>query len=111
MLGLALARDRRLGAHQTVEQDYGLGWEIWALLVFADARPTRPHEHPLVPLASTGSAPRARRSSGTCNPFLAAVFALILLDERMTLVQVAGGALIAGGILLRAQTGARTASE
>ena len=34
------------------------------------------------------------------NPFLAAVFALVLLDERMTLIQVAGGALIAGGILL-----------
>jgi drug/metabolite transporter (DMT)-like permease len=34
------------------------------------------------------------------NPFLAAVFALVLLDEAMTIIQVAGGALIAGGILL-----------
>ena len=37
---------------------------------------------------------------GNLNPFVAAVFALMLLDERMTLIQVAGGALIAGGILL-----------
>jgi drug/metabolite transporter (DMT)-like permease len=33
------------------------------------------------------------------QPFIAAVLALVLLDEELTLVQVVGGALIAGGIL------------
>ena len=34
------------------------------------------------------------------QPFVAAVFAVILLDERITAMQIAGGALIAAGILL-----------
>jgi drug/metabolite transporter (DMT)-like permease len=34
------------------------------------------------------------------QPFVAAVFALLILSERMTIVQVAGGFAIAGGILL-----------
>ena len=42
------------------------------------------------------------RSSLFANlqPFLGAVFALLLLSERMTLVQVAGGLGIAAGIAL-----------
>jgi drug/metabolite transporter (DMT)-like permease len=34
------------------------------------------------------------------QPFIAAVFALVLLSERMTIVQVLGGLLIGAGILL-----------
>ena len=34
------------------------------------------------------------------QPFIAAVFALVLLSESITPVQVAGGLLIGGGILL-----------
>ena len=34
------------------------------------------------------------------QPFVAAVFALVLLSERMTVLQVLGGLLIAGGILI-----------
>ena len=34
------------------------------------------------------------------QPFVAAVFALVLLSEQMTLLQVLGGILIAAGILL-----------
>ena len=37
------------GIPQTSKQDWSLGWEIWALLVFATIGPLRPHEHPLVP--------------------------------------------------------------
>ena len=33
------------------------------------------------------------------QPFVAAVFALVLLSESMTLLQVLGGVLIAAGIL------------
>ena len=34
------------------------------------------------------------------QPFVAAVFALVLLSEKMTSIQVAGGVCIAGGILV-----------
>jgi drug/metabolite transporter (DMT)-like permease len=34
------------------------------------------------------------------QPFLGALFALLILSERMTLVQVVGGVAIAGGIAL-----------
>jgi drug/metabolite transporter (DMT)-like permease len=34
------------------------------------------------------------------QPFIAAVFALVLLSETITWVQIAGGFLIGGGILL-----------
>jgi drug/metabolite transporter (DMT)-like permease len=88
-----------LGAGQTAEQDYDLGWEIWALLVFAT----------LGPLVLTNilwfralHGIGASRATLIANliPFVAAVFALVLLDERMTLLQVTGGVLIAAGILL-----------
>jgi drug/metabolite transporter (DMT)-like permease len=88
-----------LGAGQTADQDYDLGWEIWALLVFAT----------LGPLVLTNilwfralHGIGASRATLIANliPFVAAVFALVLLSERMTLLQVVGGLLIAGGILL-----------
>ena len=56
-----------VGAPQTLEQDYALGWEVWALLAFATLGPLVTHERALVPRRSTGSAPRARRSSRTCS--------------------------------------------
>ena len=88
-----------VGFPQTAEQDYsGLGWEVWPLLAFAT----------LGPLVLTNilwfralhriGAPRATLVANL-QPFVAAVFALVLLSERMTLLQVAGGILIAGGIL------------
>ena len=56
---------------------------------------------------SAGSGSRARRSSRTCSPSSAAMFALLLLSEPITRLQVAGGLAIAGGILLsrRARSG------
>jgi DME family drug/metabolite transporter len=87
-----------VGWPQAAEQDYGLGWEVWALLVFAT----------LGPLVLTNvlwfrSLHRIGPSRATLvanlQPFVAAVFALVLLSERMTLLQVVGGGLIAAGIL------------
>jgi drug/metabolite transporter, DME family len=99
-----------LGAHQTIEQDLGFGWEIWALLGFATLGPLV-----LTNILWFRSLHRIGASRATLvanlNPFLAAVFALILLDEQMTLVQVAGGALIAGGILLARRRAPVPASE
>ena len=39
VLGLAWLGIAACGARQTVDQDYGFGWEIWALLVFATLGP------------------------------------------------------------------------
>jgi drug/metabolite transporter (DMT)-like permease len=83
---------------QNADQDWALGWEIWVLLVFAT----------LGPLVLTNvlwfrSIHRigANRATLAANlqPFVAAVLAVILLSEPLSLLQIAGGALIAVGIL------------
>ena len=75
-----------VGFPQVADQDYGLGWKVWVLLAFAT----------LV---------------ANLQPFVAAVFALVLLSERMTLLQVVGGILIAGGILTARRRPPAPASE
>lgn len=88
-----------VGARQTVHQDYALDWSVWLLLVLAT----------LGPLVLTNviwyrSLHRIGPSRATLatnlQPFVAAIFALVLLSERMTALQVAGGACIAAGILV-----------
>jgi len=87
------------GSEQTRSQDWALGAEVWALLVFAA----------LGPLVLTNvlwfrSLDRIGPSKATLaanlQPFVAAVFAVVLLSETLAAPQVAGGALIAAGILL-----------
>jgi drug/metabolite transporter (DMT)-like permease len=93
-IGIALA-----GAPQTLDQELGLGWEVWALLVLATLGPlvltTIFWFRVLVQIGVS----RATLAANL-HPFIAAVFALLLLSERMTLLQAVGGVLIAGGILL-----------
>jgi drug/metabolite transporter (DMT)-like permease len=93
-IGLVVA-----GSAQTAEQDLALGWEVWSLFSFAV----------LGPLVLTtvlwyrtlGRIGAARATlAANLHPFVAVVFAVILLSETLTLVQVAGGVLIALGILL-----------
>jgi drug/metabolite transporter (DMT)-like permease len=93
-IGLVVA-----GSAQTAEQDLALGWEVWSLFSFAV----------LGPLVLTtvlwyrtlGRIGAARATlAANLHPFVAVLFAVILLSETLTLVQVAGGVLIALGILL-----------
>jgi drug/metabolite transporter (DMT)-like permease len=102
-VGIALT-----GMGQSRDQDYGLGWEVWALLVFAT----------LGPLVFTnflwyGALHRIGPSRATLatnlQPFAAALFAVVLLSESMTAIQVAGGACIAAGILVARRRPALTA--
>ena len=93
-VGIALA-----GAPQTAGQDLGLGWEVWALLLFATLGPLV-LTNVLWFRALHGIGASRATLIANLQPFVAAVFALILLSERMTLLQVAGGVLIGGGILL-----------
>jgi drug/metabolite transporter (DMT)-like permease len=87
------------GANQTAGQDPSLGWDVWSLFAFAV----------LGPLVLTNvlwfrslhriGAARATLAANL-QPFVAAVFAVVLLSETITLVQAAGGFLIAAGIVL-----------
>jgi drug/metabolite transporter (DMT)-like permease len=96
------------GWPQTSSQDWSLGWEIWVLLLFST----------LGPLVVTNvlwfrSLDRIGPSRATLatnlQPFVAAVFAVLLLSETLTALQVAGGVLIAAGILVARRRGAPTA--
>ena len=93
-IGIALA-----GAPQTAGQELELGWEVWALLLFATLGPLV-LTNVLWFRALHGIGASRATLIANLQPFVAAVFALILLSERMTLLQVAGGVLIGGGILL-----------
>ena len=93
-VGLAVS-----GFGQTRDQDYGLNASIWLLLVFAT----------LGPLVLTNVlwfrslhriGPARATLAANLQPFIAAVFALVLLSEEMTAIQVAGGVCIAAGILV-----------
>lgn len=87
-----------VGLPQTADQEWDLGWEIWALLVFAT----------IGPLVVTNvlwfrSIHRIGANKATLaanlQPFVAAVLAVVLLSEPLSWLQVAGGVLIAVGIL------------
>jgi len=87
------------GLRQVVRQDYSLTPLVWACLAFAV----------LGPLVLTNvlwfkAIARVGPSRATLvtnlQPFLAAVFALVILSEAMTAVQIVGGIAIGLGIVL-----------
>lgn len=87
------------GLGQLGEQDWDVGWEVWALLVFATLGPLVLTNvlwfraiHKIGPAKATLAA--------NLQPFVGAVLAVILLSEPLSLLQVLGGALIAAGILV-----------
>jgi len=88
-----------VGAPQLLRQDYDLGPKIWLLLAFAVLGPLV-----LANLLWFGGISRVGPSRASvfanAQPFLAAVFSLLILAEPLGRLQVAGGFLIACGILL-----------
>ena len=93
-IGIALS-----GAHQTRAQDYALGWRVWALFAFATIGPLV-LTNILFFRALHRIGPSRATLATNLQPFVAAVFALVLLSEQMTAIQVAGGVFIAAGILV-----------
>jgi drug/metabolite transporter (DMT)-like permease len=87
------------GAPQLASQDYHLGVTIWLLYAFAIVGPLV-----VANLLWFGGISRVgpSRASVFANlqPFLAAIFSLLILSEPITRLQVAGGLAIAGAILL-----------
>ena len=87
-----------VGLQQNEDQDWSLGWQVWALLLFATLGPLVLTNvlwfrsiHKIGPAKATLAA--------NLQPFVAAVLAVILLSEPLTWLQVVGGILIGVGIL------------
>jgi len=87
------------GIPQTSEQDWDLGWQIWALLVFATIGPlVLTNIFWFHSISRIG--PARATLAANLQPFVAAVLAVILLSEPLGVLQILGGALIASGILV-----------
>lgn len=87
------------GLPQTTKQDWNLGWEVWALLVFATIGPLVLTN--ILWFRSISRIGPARATlAANLQPFVAAVLAVILLSEPLGLLQILGGLLIASGITL-----------
>jgi drug/metabolite transporter (DMT)-like permease len=99
VLGLTWLGLLAIGLPQTTGQDFRLGWEVWALFAFAVLGPLV-LTNVLWYTALHRVGPSRATLAANLQPFVAAVFALLLLDERLTMLQAAGGFLIAAGILL-----------
>ena len=88
-----------VGLPQTREQSWSLGWEIWALLVFATVGPLV-----LTNVLWFRSIHRIGAAKATLaanlQPFVAALLAVVLLSEPLSALQIAGGVLIGLGILV-----------
>jgi drug/metabolite transporter (DMT)-like permease len=98
VLGLAWIAILIAGLPQTADQDLDVGWDVWALLVLATLGPLVLTTILWFRVIHRIGASRATLVANL-QPFVAALVALVLLSESMTALQVAGGALIAGGIL------------
>lgn len=107
VIGLGWAGMAVVGFRQTAEQDLAVGWRVWAVLAFAVVAALFLTNVLWFHAVHRIGAARATLV-GNLMPFLGALFALLLLDEPLTALQVVGGALIAAGILVARR---RTALE
>jgi drug/metabolite transporter (DMT)-like permease len=84
-------------APQVATQDFHLGWEVWALLVFAVLGPLV-----LTNILWFKAVDRVGPSHATlfanAQPFIAVIFAMLLLGETLSWLQIAGGVAIGFGI-------------
>jgi drug/metabolite transporter (DMT)-like permease len=104
VLGLSWFPILAVGWPQTSTQDWSLGWEIWLLFLFATLGPLVVTN--ILWFRSLDRIGAARATLATnLQPFVAAVFAVVLLSETLSAVQVAGGVLIAAGILVARRRG------
>jgi drug/metabolite transporter (DMT)-like permease len=88
-----------VGSHQLTTQDYGLGATVWLLSAFAIVGPLVVAN--LLWFGGINRVGPARASVfANLQPFLAAVFSLLILSEPLTGLQVVGGIAIACGILV-----------
>ena len=87
------------GIGQTSSQSWDLGWQVWVLMVFAIVGPLVVTNVLWFRSIHRIGANRATLAANL-QPFVAAVLAVILLSEPLSALQIAGGVLIACGILI-----------
>jgi drug/metabolite transporter (DMT)-like permease len=87
------------GSRQLAHQSFQFGGLVWLGFAFAVVGPLVT-TNLLWFTAIDRVGPSRASLFANLQPFLAAIVALVLLHERITLVQVAGGFAIAGGIVL-----------
>ncbi|HEY7178652.1 MAG TPA: DMT family transporter [Gaiella sp.] len=89
---------------QLADQDWSLGWAVWLLVAFAT----------LGPLVATNVmwfrsldriGPARATLAANLQPFVAAAIAVVLLSESLGLLELAGGLLIAAGIVAARRRG------
>ena len=108
VLGAAWIPLALTGASQVSSQDWSLGWEVWVLLVFATLGPlVLTNELWFRSLDRIG--PARATLAANLQPFLAAAIAVVLLSESLGLLELAGGVLIAGGIVAARRRGVAAA--
>jgi drug/metabolite transporter (DMT)-like permease len=101
-VGLAI-----VGMRQVSDQDFGLGWRVWVLLVFATLGPlVVTNELWFRSLDRIG--PARATLAANLQPFLAAAIAVVLLSESLGVLELVGGALIASGIVVARRRRAAT---
>jgi drug/metabolite transporter (DMT)-like permease len=88
------------GFRQLTEQDFGsLGWDVWLVLALAIVGPLI-----LTNLLWFTALDRVGPSHATLfnnfQPFVGVLFAVVLLSEHLTAIQLAGGAAIGVGVML-----------
>ena len=92
---------------QLSRQDWSLGWEVWALLVFATLGPlVLTNELWFRSLDRIG--PARATLAANLQPFVAAAIAVVLLSESLGVLELLGGALIAAGIVVARRRRAST---
>jgi drug/metabolite transporter (DMT)-like permease len=88
-----------LASPQMGDQSFDLGWLVWLAFAFAVLGPLVLTN--LLWFTAIDEVGPARASLfANLQPFLAAIIALLLLDEKLTRAQYAGGLAIAAGIVL-----------
>ena len=86
------------GIGQTRDQSWELGWTVWVLVVLATVGPLVV-TNVLWFRSLDRIGPSRAMLATNLQPFVAAVFAVVLLGEQIDAIQIAGGILIGVGIL------------
>jgi drug/metabolite transporter (DMT)-like permease len=88
-----------VGAHQIAAQQFTFGWLAWLAFAFAVIGPLF-LTNVLWFTAMSRVGPSRAALFANFEPFLAVVFAVILLSERLYAIEIVGGVLILAGIVL-----------
>jgi drug/metabolite transporter (DMT)-like permease len=108
VLGLAWVPIAMTALPQLSDQDWRLGWEVWALFLFATLGPlVLTNELWFRSLDRIG--PARATLAANLQPFLASAFAVVLLGETLGPFELLGGVLIAAGILVARRRGVHAA--